>query len=346
MEAITHSSILSFKTCRQRYQFRYEMGLVPKARPVYFDLGSAIHLALEMWYAGKTDLEIDAAIVEYFEDNQPAADDIERLAKFDEASRMAPMIWRRYRDQYPRGSEQFKVIATEVEFELPIVNPETGARSQTFTIAGKMDGIVRDTRNGTLWVLEHKTTAALTGLYKKRLTLDAQSLLYVEAAERKYGEPIAGVLYNVIVKAVPHYPKLLKNGELSRDKNQITTPELYRQAILDNCLNEADYAGFLAELEGRRREYFYREVLTFSEQDREQWREELWDIAKDIRQAKLNERWYRNTSQCAPTGGSVCAYFDVCTACDKRAVIEASFTKAERLHTELEGEDTAIKGAA
>ena len=36
-----------------------------------------------------------------------------------------------------------EALAIEAEFETDLTNPETGAKSRTFALAGKLDGVVR-----------------------------------------------------------------------------------------------------------------------------------------------------------------------------------------------------------
>jgi len=140
------------------------------------------------------------------------------------------------------------------------------------------------------------------------------------------------VIYNVLAKSIPVMPKVLKKGSLSLDKGQSTTPELYRLAIAENGLNEADYAEFLAYLEENQKEYFYREYLTFSQEERGEWRRELWQIAADIERAGELGSFYRNTANCV--GFGECPYYQICCAPDREFVIEQSYVK-KAAHSEL-----------
>lgn len=56
---------------------------------------------------------------------------------------LASAMLRGYAARYP--SEDFEVQAVEQEFLTDIRNPETGAESRTFRLAGKVDGLVRRT---------------------------------------------------------------------------------------------------------------------------------------------------------------------------------------------------------
>jgi hypothetical protein len=77
-------------------------------------------------------------------------------------------------DRYPQ--EEFTVIALEKTFAAPIVNPETGAASRSFLLAGKVDGIVRI--GADHYILEHKTAASIDADYLERLWTDFQIAIY------------------------------------------------------------------------------------------------------------------------------------------------------------------------
>lgn len=324
---ITYSSIAAFKSCRKRYQYRYVAGLEQKERPLYFDFGTAVHLALAEHYRGADQTAIVLSIENYFAENAPAQDESERLQKWIEARELAVAIYQQYIKRYPQ--ESFKVVDVEKGFELPIIDVR-GEPYPNLLLAGKADMVVDE--NG-LWVVEHKTATTIDTKYKRRLTLDAQSMIYLEAMERVYGQKFNGVIYNVLAKSIPVMPKVLKKGSLSMDKGQNTTPELYRQAIAENGLNEADYAEFLAYLEENQKEYFYREYLTFSQEERGEWRRELWQIAADIERAGELDSFYRNTASCY--GFGQCEFTHICEAPDKDFVIEQSYVKKDA-HSELE----------
>jgi len=322
----------AFKSCRRRYQYRYVHGLEQKDRPLYYDFGTAVHLALAYHYNGVPANEITIAIENYFADNAPAQDESERLQKWIDARDLAVAMYLQYAKRYPQ--ELFKVIDVEKGFELPIMDVR-GLPYENMTLAGKADMVVDE--NG-LWVVEHKTASVIDTKYKRKLTLDAQSMIYLEAMERVYGQKFNGVIYNVLAKSIPVMPKVLKKGSLSLDKGQSTTPELYRQAIAENGLNEADYVEFLAYLEENQKEYFYREYLTFSQEERGEWQRELWQIAVDIERAGELGSFYRNTASCY--GFGQCEFTHICEAPDKEFVIEQSYVKKDA-HLELETkEDT------
>src|ERR1043166_5320398 len=106
-------------------------------------------------------------------------------------------MMRGYAQKY--ATDDFEVIALEKTFEGPISNPASGAASRSFVLAGKVDGILRI--DGNYFILEHKTAAQLDSDYLERLWTDFQITIYAYYIEQTMRIPIAGILYNVLVKA-------------------------------------------------------------------------------------------------------------------------------------------------
>ncbi len=326
---LTYSSIQAFKSCRRRYKYRYVDGLELKERPVYFSFGTATHLGLGSYYKGSS---LDAALNEietHFNDNAPAQDDPERLTEWEKAKTLASDVFRNYVVHYSK--EPFKVLEVEKLFELPVLDVR-GEKYHGVIEAGKVDALVEE--NG-LWVMETKTAKTIDVNYKRKLTVDAQAMFYLDAMDRALGQRINGVIYNVLAKDVPHKPAVLKSGKLSQAENAKTTPELFRAAIAELNLNEIDYTGYLEYLETNRKEYFYREYLVFGDEERMEWREELRQIAGDMERMTELGMYYKNTAQCVTFG--TCPYLPICEAPCKEAVIEQSYVK-KQAHAELEVE--------
>ena len=96
-------------------------------------------------------------------------------------------------------AEDFEVVDLEKVFNGKIFNPETGASSRSFDLAGKVDGIVKI--DGEYWLLEHKTASVIDSGYLERLWMDTQIILYSHYIEKTMGIKITGVLYNILAKA-------------------------------------------------------------------------------------------------------------------------------------------------
>jgi hypothetical protein len=98
------------------------------------------------------------------------------------------------------GGEDWEILAVEVEFDYYLGDRHIG---------GKIDAIIRDRKDGRIYVVEHKTTSADASLgapYWERLTIDTQVSIYIDGAAM-LGYDVAGCIYDVL-KRPGHEPKL------------------------------------------------------------------------------------------------------------------------------------------
>lgn len=131
------------------------------------------------------------------------------------------------------------VAGTEVKFEVPI--------NQNLLIVGKVDMIVQD-ENGYIYIVDHKTFSSPPS--HELMEIDMQLTAYCYLFWKDQGILPDAVGYNVLYKAFPEPPRVLKNGSLSKAKDQVTTPGMYRAAIAQNGLSVLDYTDYLSYLEG------------------------------------------------------------------------------------------------
>jgi hypothetical protein len=121
---------------------------------------------------------------------------------------------------YPSGSSEYETVATELQFDLPLVNPETGRPTPSFRRVGKIDRIIRSKATGRLLVHEYKSSSKPIdsgSTYWQRLRKDTQSKFYILAArdvqgnqdlkelgiyaeDRTSGNMISGLLHDVFHK--------------------------------------------------------------------------------------------------------------------------------------------------
>lgn len=120
---LTQSSMRTFRSCPRRYQIRYVLHMRPVLRSEALRTGSSVHRAVEALRKGNT---LDEALL---------ALDHEDPYDYEREKAMIVGYVARWGDP-TRG-----VVAVEQQFEVDLVNPETGAPSRTFRLAGKMDGI-------------------------------------------------------------------------------------------------------------------------------------------------------------------------------------------------------------
>lgn len=67
-----------------------------------------------------------------------------------------------------------------------------------FVMWGRLDAIVQSQHDGSLYVLDHKTTGRLTPYWTEKFRNDSQMSGYVWAAQKTLGMPVTGVYINAI----------------------------------------------------------------------------------------------------------------------------------------------------
>jgi len=93
---------------------------------------------------------------------------------------------------------------------------------------GTMDRIVID-KYGRWWILDYKTAK---GADTNKLDTDDQISSYCWGAEQWYQHKIHGFVYLQLTKDVAKPPRRLKSGDLSVEKKQKTTYQLFRAEVL------------------------------------------------------------------------------------------------------------------
>lgn len=228
------------------------------------------------------------------------------------------------------GGEQYEVIAVEAEFRAPLVNPESGAPSRTWTLGGKLDVLVRDPAGRTL-IVEHKTASGDVGPgsdYLKRLRLDGQVSVYYAGATA-LGHTVDGCLYDVLVKpgqrplkaTPPESRKYTKDGRLyaaQRDRDE--TPDEYRARVMAAVAEDPNA-------------YFLRADVVRLEDEMREAMADVWDLGRALRENELAGRFPRNPDACVRYGRT-CEFFGVCTG--EASLDDTSlFRRVEAIHPEL-----------
>lgn len=296
-ELWTFSSMSTYMNCPRRGHYRYGMHLVPrvghKARPI----GSAFHKGLE------TGDVADAFAL--FDRLMPAANDqAETDALATDRTMLGCMVegglraWRRH-----QGGQR------EVQFRVPVRNPETGATSRTFTLAGKIDAIVDV--DGTWAIEEYKSASQINRMYVDRLQLDTQITLYLYAARRMWGIGVRHVIYRVARKPAIR-------------QTQKETPEQFRGRM------KIDY-------QGRPEFYFFEFDLERTEAQLEEFERDLWVQTQRHLADRRSGFHPKNTSRCTEYGG--CPYMPLCLG---QPDAEALYT-VRPPHSELAEEEEAVE---
>lgn len=345
-QLLTHSRIESFKVCRRKHWFAYEIAIRRTLDAKALRMGSAFHAGLECLQKG-LDCAV-GAIVHHYEHCPETIDLYDWQMECETVVRMAcGYSWR-------WGEQRLERVATERSFRLPLCNPDTDKPTPNFDFAGKIDGIVR-LEDGRLAVLEHKLQSESLDTDSPlwaRLRIDTQVSLYMLAA-RELGYDVSTVLYDVARKPTirpADIPLLDSEGlKIVTDRNNIrvftragkprqtgdskqgytlqsrrTTPDEWGERLNEDIGERPDF-------------YFARVEVPRLDDELDECRQELWDLQKALRDAQRNGRWYRtcNRDTCA-----WCSYFDLCSTKfnPARDLVPDGYEYVQDVHPELTGE--------
>lgn len=319
IQLLTHSRTQCAKACLRRHFFQYELGLRPVESSKPLRMGTAVHEGLDRLAKGESIGAVMGWVQSAYATVPEGFDPVEWAVEGQTVMRLlSGYAWR-----WGGESDTFDVIATEQQFTLPIVNPATNRSTPTFLNAGKIDKIVR-LRDGRLAVMEHKTTSGdinPNADYWRRLRMDQQVTRYLLAA-RDLGHDVACVVYDVIRK-----PQISPRKIPKADLAVIKATGLYHDeacdpAALDGLDRETPAmfgARLTSDIVSRPEFYFQRQEIARLDADVEEFRQELWDDQKHLRECQLSNRWPRNTAAClAPFR---CSFFDLCSQNWKPEVI-------------------------
>lgn len=246
---VSWSEIQAWCTCRQKWYWAYEVGVVPKRVERAPSVGSCGHVAVAALLRGEDWTEaVTAWLKRELEKRELFDEEIaERRAVADLVTGIMPRYLECYRE------ENFDPVLVECKFEIPI-------RGVGLKLIGYWDAIVRG-RDGKLWLLEHKFPQQRFRS-DEDLELDGQIGVYQYAAHR-LGYPVVGTVYNQLMARLPAEPKQNKDGSLSRAA--VYTDWLtYREALVRAGLDPAGYAemeGKLADFKFFQRNHIYRPLI-------------------------------------------------------------------------------------
>ncbi len=290
---LTYSALNCFRNCPQKYKLRYVDHLRRPEPPEALAFGDVIHGALELHYTLPADNHRLLAVLDFLDARYPNRGiDAKEKANWH----LARAIMMGYAERY--AHEEFEVLHVEKEFEAEIRNPDTGRVSQTFTMAGKVDGIVRLLSDGDLYLMEHKTASSLTSDYLDRLWTDTQIALYCYYL-RQQGFPIVGVIYNVLLKSRLQQRQGETDTEFEARRMALAAKNKSGKSTAQRQEPESDEE-FTARLHEwyARPEAFHRERIYLSEDRLAMLQDEVWEITQQYLDARGRGKWLMNTSNC------------------------------------------------
>lgn len=286
LNIITNSSANTYLTCPRKYQFRYIENIVPSSEYMPFAFGTAGHGWLErFWLAG--------------ENNPVTLSDPFEQAKLRAMLKGYSLRWSDYLEN------EVEVVGCEIEFRVPLVNPDTGAKSPAWEVCGKLDAFGKF--GNRYLVGEHKLTSDAGVGYFERLRIDSQISTYLMGCKAKGLPEPEGVLYDVLKKPQirpfkrTENPKLKKDGSLMANQHAADeTPDEYEQRCFETI--------------GEKPEDYYQHALCVRlESEVTDAARDMWFIAGMIRESMNRDRWPRNTQSCRNQYQKFCEYWPICT---------------------------------
>jgi hypothetical protein len=121
---LTQSAMRCYRSCPRKFQLRYVLRMRPIKKPETLTTGHSVHAALDVFRRTEGDIEA-------------AKKALETTDPYIRAKEEAMLLGYAARWGAPTG-----VLAIEQTFRIPLVNPETGAASRTFSLGGRVDAIV------------------------------------------------------------------------------------------------------------------------------------------------------------------------------------------------------------
>ena len=306
LNVLTNSAVACFRRCPREYQYRYVTLRRPRRAREALRFGTFFHLGLNAWWdePGDAAARLETSIVAVRARAASHADDSDpfELVKAEELLLGYTARW---------GDEDYETLAVERQFEMPLINPETGAASRTYCVQGKIDVLVRYRPTDKLRTVEHKTTSKDISLgadyWRLVSAMDPQVSTYQPGA-RAAGFDLDDTLYDVIRK-VGLRPKLAtpevsrrytKAGALdARQRLTDETPEEFRERV------RADISESPAK-------YFARGPVVRLEHDEKSHAGDMWQTAWMMRESANSGRFPRSPNACERYG-RLCDCFDVCS---------------------------------
>lgn len=308
---LTNSMRNKFASCHRAFKFCYEELKRPIKTSDALNFGTAMHQLLECYW-----LNAEAEFPQV--DDEYTAMTLKALFDGYKAR------W----EEYDRNT--YETIGTEMRFDAPLMNPETGGVSKTFHLSGKIDALAREKTTGKVVIVEHKTTSQDIGPgsdYWRKLPIDGQVSGYYCGAEA-LGHQASTCLYDVIrkptikpYKATPEDKrKYNKDGSLSKACREFDeTPDEWYERLSADIASRTDY-------------YYARIEISRSDNDLLEYLFDMWAVSREIADAQRMNRWSRNPQSCSVFG--TCEYFGVCTG--EQDIDDVTvFRTAERANEEL-----------
>ena len=331
---LTSSSTGTARNCLRKYRLAYGYGIRRKQDAKPLVIGTAGHKILEEYERlramGIIDPAADAITLGLAEYDATRPTDPEKIYDWEIDRVTVAVLCAAYFWRWENADADVEVLATELQFNIPLVNPETNRSSRTFDLAGKIDNIIRRQESGRVGIRDHKFIGqdlAPESDYWRKLQIDQQMSIYFDAADhlgyapdfieldaiRKptispRGIPLTdGDGVKIVLDSSGERVRT-KDGKKWRESGDSAagyvlqtrpeTPEEFGERLRCDIGERPDF-------------YFARREFARLDAEREEARFDLWQTGEIIRDCTTKGRWPRNTGHCFGFGR--CQFFNLCT---------------------------------
>lgn len=196
-DGVTYSFLDEFQKCREQARLSYVVGYTQVEMVEAFEYGNCIHNCLEAYgKANRETINHNKVLNEYRDKRKQTL----RAAEQQELNRIvetARLVWPAYLKWWTaKGGMETLPDCEFVSLEEDFKFPHTLPGGQEIILRGRLDGVLR--YQGQLWLMENKTKSVVDERIADYLPHDMQTMMYCHCVEQKYGEPVAGILYNVV----------------------------------------------------------------------------------------------------------------------------------------------------
>ncbi len=197
------------------------------------------------------------------------------------------------------------------------------------------------------YLLEHKTASQLGGDYLERLWTDFQIVLYSRYIEQTLGIRLAGVLYNVLLKARLVQSRGETEAEFEARRAALVAKSTTGKSTAKRKFPESD-AAFQERLAAKYAspEMFHRERLYLSRDRFEELQAQLWELTQAYLEARRRGAFYQNTAFCFHYRRP-CAYLPLCQSGGSPVVAENLYQEVpphEELREAVDGDRSSANG--
>lgn len=319
MRHISHSEAARLLDCQAAWDFSYGdqlagSSLKPKTQHVRLREGKAWGRAMAAYHSGdgKIKSALDAMAASVDEDAVEMM--IVEQAEVDEMRMKLATIL----GDYVALTQPIGVHSLELALDVPIPSRNSKRASTRYRFTGYIDAIQTDTRDRD-WIVEFKLRGQLSSL--EQVAFMRQIRWYAWAYQQQTGRKIAGVIVEERLNQTPKAARILKDGSVSKAKDQLTTPGMYAAACREHG-QEID-PEVLASLGERK--WQQRHIIFLSESEIEEAGLQLTSVAK-LASMFDSELLFpvRNPSQFRCPS---CAYRDICNTPNDADLVDALFTR-------------------